>query len=238
MTAVSPQTLQPWYREFNGDTLNKLFGYPVYSSEDGITAATTQTQAAAYALTAQLSRIATVANSGDGVLLPKAEVGKSILVNNAGANTMKVFGSGSDTINGTAGATGVSQLAGVAFVYTCTTAGAWRSVAATGSFTGTFDGVVGGNTPAAGTFTNLLANAKLTYTGVRIGTFVNNGVTPVTVANANVTANSMIIVSLNTVGGTVGALPHVATITPTTGFTTVGAASDTSTYNYMIIEAA
>lgn len=67
------------------------------------------------------------------------------------------------------------------------------------------------------------------------GTIVNNGVTPVTTVNAAVTANSNILITLKTVGGTVGAIPHVNTITPGTGFTTIGTASDTSTYNYTIL---
>ena len=56
-----------------------------------------------------------------------------------------------------------------------------------------------------------------------------------TVADAGVTAASNIIPTLGTVGGTVGAIPHVTTITPGTGFTIAGTASDTSTYNYIVI---
>lgn len=67
------------------------------------------------------------------------------------------------------------------------------------------------------------------------GTFVANGASAVTVADTRVTATSMIIISLNTVGGTVGAIPAVQTITPGVGFTVAGTASDTSTYNYLII---
>ena len=67
------------------------------------------------------------------------------------------------------------------------------------------------------------------------GTFVCNGATPVTVANANVLATDLIGISLNTVGGTVGALPAIQTLTPGTGFTVKGTASDTSTYNYAIL---
>lgn len=68
------------------------------------------------------------------------------------------------------------------------------------------------------------------------GTFVCNGTTPVTVANTNVAITDAIIISLNTVGGTVGAVPAVKTITGGTGFTVAGTASDTSTYNYAIIK--
>lgn len=67
------------------------------------------------------------------------------------------------------------------------------------------------------------------------GTVTLNGATPVTVANANVGAFSIIIFTLKTVGGTVGAYPAIPTITPGTGFTVVGTASDTSIYNYVII---
>lgn len=67
------------------------------------------------------------------------------------------------------------------------------------------------------------------------GTFTCNGATPVVVANTTVTADSQILVTLKTVGGTVGATPAVKTITPTTGFTIAGTASDTSVYNYAII---
>lgn len=67
------------------------------------------------------------------------------------------------------------------------------------------------------------------------GTYINNGVTPVTVANAAVTSGSIISFTLKTVGGTVSAsAPNVKTITPGTGFTVAGLASDTSTYNYEI----
>lgn len=67
-----------------------------------------------------------------------------------------------------------------------------------------------------------------------VGTFTANGASAVTVANAAFTAGSSVIITLKTVGGTVGAIPHLATVTPGTGFTVVGTASDTSVYNYEI----
>jgi hypothetical protein len=69
----------------------------------------------------------------------------------------------------------------------------------------------------------------------KTGTFIANGATQVTVVNANVTANSVMIATLKTVGGTVGAVPAVKTITPGTGFNIAATASDTSTYNYVIL---
>lgn len=70
----------------------------------------------------------------------------------------------------------------------------------------------------------------------RVGTFVLNGSTPVTVSNTSVAVTDAIIISLNTVGGVVGVPPSVATITAATGFTVAGTAADTSTYNYAIIK--
>lgn len=81
----------------------------------------------------------------------------------------------------------------------------------------------------------------LTMVGIRqgylpsSGTFTNNGASTVTTSNAAVTAGSQVLITLKTVGGTVGAIPHLLTVTPGTGFTTVGTASDTSVYNYVIL---
>jgi hypothetical protein len=73
------------------------------------------------------------------------------------------------------------------------------------------------------------------YSVLGVTSFVCNGATPVTVAYAGLTANSIIIPTLRTVGGTVGAIPVPQTVTPGTGFTIAGTASDTSTYNLLII---
>lgn len=62
-----------------------------------------------------------------------------------------------------------------------------------------------------------------------------NGATPVTVVAPAVTANSTFIWGLKTVGGTVSPNgPAVLTVTPGTGFTVGGTASDTSTYNIIV----
>lgn len=67
------------------------------------------------------------------------------------------------------------------------------------------------------------------------GTFTCNGTTPVTVSNTGLAAGHSILVTLVTVGGTVGALPAVKTRTNGTGFTIAGTASDTSIYSYKLI---
>lgn len=85
------------------------------------------------------------------------------------------------------------------------------------------------------------AAATITMVGIsfgfipNVGTFDATAATPVTVSNAAVSPSSQILFTLKTVGGTVGATPAVKTITPGTGFTVAATASDTSTYNYMIL---
>lgn len=67
------------------------------------------------------------------------------------------------------------------------------------------------------------------------GSLTLNGATPVVVADARVTANSIIVFTLKTVAGTVSpTAPNILTITPGTGFTVGGVALDLSIYNYAI----
>ncbi len=106
-------------------------------------------------------------------------------------------------------------------------------LAITGTFAFSSTGTMGGSL----TYTAIGAGEILKQgANGRVGTFVANGTTPVTVSNTSVAITDAIVISLNTVGGTVGVQPHVATITGATGFTVVCTASDTSTYNYAIIK--
>ncbi len=66
------------------------------------------------------------------------------------------------------------------------------------------------------------------------GTFTANSGTAVTVANTNVTANSVILFGLKTAAGTPAA-PFLVTVTPGTGFTVNSGGSDTSVYNYIVL---
>lgn len=81
-----------------------------------------------------------------------------------------------------------------------------------------------------------LSNVILSLDSSRRGTFTCNGATPVAVSNANITADSQVLITLKTPDGTVGtSAPNVRTITAGGGFTVAGIASDTSVYNYAII---
>lgn len=66
-------------------------------------------------------------------------------------------------------------------------------------------------------------------------TFTANGTTDVVVADKSVRADSNIVITLKTVGGTVGETPTILTKTAGTGFTVDATASDTSLYNYVVI---
>lgn len=95
------------------------------SSSDTITAHAGGGQTNALLFTTELNKVTTVATAGDSVMLPPSVGGLTIIVENAGANPMQVYGSGTDTVNNVATATGVSQMPGSVVIYTCYTAGAW-----------------------------------------------------------------------------------------------------------------
>lgn len=65
------------------------------------------TRADALQLAKEINNVTTAA-AGTGVILPVGSVGMRIVIFNAGANAIKVYGSASETIDGTAGATGVT----------------------------------------------------------------------------------------------------------------------------------
>src|SRR5438477_9174688 len=96
--------------------------------EDNITAFAGGGQSGAYQLSAQMSRVTTVASGNDSVQLPKAIIagvgdsrpgalGFVAFVRNDGANSMQVFGQTPDTINGVATGTGVAVGAGKSAIF-------------------------------------------------------------------------------------------------------------------------
>lgn len=68
-----------------------------------------------------------------------------------------------------------------------------------------------------------------------VDTFTANGASNVTVVAPEVTANSVVVITLKTIGGTVGAVPAIQTITPGTGFDVAATAADTSIYNFVVL---
>jgi hypothetical protein len=98
------------------------------SSVDALTALAGGGRTGATAITANITRFSVVATSGDSSVLPVAAPGLFIEVINDGAAPMQVFALGSDTIDGTAGATGVSLVNAKRAIFSSTVAGKWVSL--------------------------------------------------------------------------------------------------------------
>jgi hypothetical protein len=98
---------------------------------------------------------------------------------------------------------------------------------------------IGSKAPLASpTFTGTVTmGTKLdaaTGANASVGEFTLDGVTPVLVANTSITASSLVFISKVSNAGTPGTVPTY-TLSAGVGFTVVGAALDTSVYNYLII---
>jgi hypothetical protein len=103
-------------------------------------------------------------------------------------------------------------------------------------------------TPTLSGDTTVTGNLKLTTvtkgiyvkegTNATMGTVALNGSTEVTVTTNKVTANSRIFITANTVGGTPLGVAYVSSRNAGTSFGIKGAATDTSTVAWMIIEPA
>lgn len=103
----------------NGDDVDKL-SLLVGGSGSTLTAKAGGGKSGATPITSTNARVGTVATAADSVLLPPGYPGLRVFIVNTGANSMQVFGAGTDTINGVATGTGVAQAAGVSALYVCT----------------------------------------------------------------------------------------------------------------------
>jgi hypothetical protein len=76
----------------------------------GITATPSGTQSTSLILQGTINVVTTVGTAADGVLLPPCTKAprRVMVMNEAASNAMQLFASGSETIDGTAGATGIS----------------------------------------------------------------------------------------------------------------------------------
>lgn len=121
-------------------------------------------QTSAAALGPDFNRVTTVATVGDSVKLPVATSPVMCVVANAGANSMQVFGSGTDTVNGVSGSTGIPQLAGSVDIYFCVAPGQWMVESGLG-FSGGFPTISSANaivaTPGGTQGTSLQLSAAI-----------------------------------------------------------------------------
>ncbi len=109
-----------WFSLINGNTLNQLFGYPQFSTENAITATASGTKATARLLKATVNQISVCATTADSVKLPaNPQPGNVVFIANDGAAAAQVFGSNSDTIDAVATATGVALSAATRAFFIC-----------------------------------------------------------------------------------------------------------------------
>lgn len=111
---------------FSGNVV--VGGFIDHSTATGLTAVGTN-RATALQLSKELNNVTTAA-SGTGVILPDigtAGVGAIVRIFNNGANPIKVYGVGSQTIDGTAGATGVTLTNALRCQYYAFSATVWLS---------------------------------------------------------------------------------------------------------------
>lgn len=78
-------------------------------------------------------------------------------------------------------------------------------------------------------------NVTGNFTGKSTGTVTANNTTPVPVSNTNVTANSVILLTVKTPTGANAGQAYVSSTTASSGFSITSGAADTSVYNYMIL---
>lgn len=136
MTATTQQPFQSGFRTIDGSGLDAAFSQFGFSTFNGnVTATAGGSQSTSQILTANsVNDIGTVTTTNDSVSLPTtsaATLPMVIFVGNRGANTMKVFAQGSDVIQATAGATGVTVASGTNAVYFCAYQGYWREIQGT-----------------------------------------------------------------------------------------------------------
>lgn len=123
---------------FNSLTMTNPSGFIYESSVDSVVAFAGGGQGSATVLTAQTVRVITVATAGDSVRLPASRPGLELMVINSGANSMQVYGSGSDVIDAVATAIGVSHMPSSLVIYTCVTAGSWFTEGIGTGYSGSF----------------------------------------------------------------------------------------------------
>ena len=105
-----------------------------YSASSGLTAVAGGGQSLASPINNYLTQVDVVATANDSVTLPPAIPGSEYILNNNTANSMQVFGLGSDQIQASGSTTiqpattGVAHAAQKAASYFCFKAGIWKQL--------------------------------------------------------------------------------------------------------------
>lgn len=175
------------------------------------------TQATAFQLNSPYNEVDTVTSS-TGVNLPNSGGKHDVpyqfcIIYNNGANTLQVYASqgGTDTINGVAGATGISMNANSAALFASAQKGVWASIGIAGNenFGAITVNTINGLTITTSTGTLTVPNGVVVTGPATSGTVALNSPVPVaagaTLAVTAAMSNSPIL--LNTAAGSVATLP-------------------------------
>ncbi len=124
---ATPNRFQSGFRLEDGNALNDALATPQWQTNYGITAlAGGALSSSTPVLSLGANVVTTVATAGDSVVLPSAVAGSVVYMLNAdSADAVKVYAKSLDTINGTAGATGVSYAAAKRVLFIAVTNGVW-----------------------------------------------------------------------------------------------------------------
>lgn len=123
---ATPDRFPGGFRLTDGDALDVALSTPIWQTNYGITALGTALASTTPLLVLGSNVVTTSTASNYGVVLPSAVAGSIVYFYNAdSADAVTVFGSGSDTINGTAGATGVSYAAAKRVLFIAVDNGLW-----------------------------------------------------------------------------------------------------------------
>ena len=120
------QNLDPGARLGDVQALAQAIAYGQgLQTTNGVTASTTQTQAAGTQLQYGINVIGTSANAADAVKAPQALPGTILIIANNGGNTVTLFPTVGDTLNDAAQDAGIVVADNTVSIYVCGAAGQW-----------------------------------------------------------------------------------------------------------------
>jgi hypothetical protein len=194
-------------------------GLLLETAASGIIAGITRTQLGATVLNREVNRVdtstapATGLTLGDGVALMAAQAGLDVTVINNTVNTIQVYGNGTDTINGVAGATGVNVAPGDVAQFESAAAGSWNFEAGVGS-SGQYDVVLAcDNIAAAGVVQGTAAPLTAVMNKVTTATALQGVRLPTSAAGLDIIVENHTGVSIVVYGASTDTIDDVATAT-------------------------
>ena len=171
-----------------------LTGLLYESAAGALTANATGTQAAGLALTKEVNRITTAANTSapySAVVLPAATAGLTIAVINKAANPIQVFPAGSDAIDGLTAAASVTQMQSSMVLFTCATAGAWDSEGLGTGYVGSFQTFSSIDSLTASGQTLAFAQSRFTTVAAGQSTYLPSAAVGISLTVINAGANPL-----------------------------------------------